>query len=206
MRRERTERKECAGGNMEGAQQHSHPSRHRPTRLSESSSHVGSLSVRRSQFQSLRLSWLSWLRGSRLLLFVAVVSGVVLFQLLCAVWLLPASASSQALSALHRSSSVVQLERSRQSAAAFQQSHAGHSHSQHRDDEALRQAVADLQEHIRAHNSDNQHDRHSEQPARNAFEQEVHDTVEGGVKRDSEQQPAQQRQAFEPIDAEVSWK
>ena len=165
------------------------------------------LRLSRSRAQSALLSssswWsssLSWLRTSRLLLFVAVVTGVVLFQLLCAVWLLPASSTS--LLAVPRSASIAQLERSRQSAHSFQQSHAGHLHTQHRDDEALRQAVADLQEHVRAHNSDSNH---REQQAPHTSEHEASGDVRDGVIHEHEQQPAELHQAaIEPIDAE-SW-
>ena len=95
------------------------------------------------------------------------------FQLLLTVLLLPGSTSGW--SNLHQSASLAQLDRSRQSAQLFQRSHAGHSHGQHRDDEALRQAVADLQQHVILHNSrkDSSHDAQRE---RHAFE---NDGVEG---------------------------
>ena len=153
-------------------------------------------------------SSLSWLRSSRLLLFVAVVTGVVLFQLLCAVWLLP-SFSPGSLT-LQRSASLSQLERSRQSASSFQQSHAGHMHSQHRDDEALRQAVADMQEHVRSHNNNNNNnnDKHRQRQAPHMFEREVDSALNSdGAEHELEQQSTElQQHAIEPIDADESWK
>ena len=151
----------------------------------------------------------SCLRGSRVLLFVAVVSGVVLFQVLCALWLLPSD--STGLPALPRSASIARLERSQHSARQFQQSHAGHEHAQHRDDEALRQAVADLQEHVRAHRTP---DSHTTNEDAHEFEQRARPSVEqaGGnapsVHRGIEPSDAAQLQqpAIDLIDAEQSWK
>lgn len=182
--------------------QQSYPLPSRPTRQSPLRSFVGSsLSSSSSSSSSWWLASLSALRSSRLLLFVAVVTGVVLFQLVCAMWLLPSS--STGLPTFQRSASIAQLERSRQSAQSFQQSHADHLHTQHRDDEALRQAVADLQEHVRSHNNN----RHKEERAAHTFEQDD-SVVKGGLEPDSEQQqqPAEMQQAaFEPIDADT-WK